>query len=198
MSGGQTSRAGTELRSAPTLETDRLILRLFRREDLEPWHAIVSDREVMRHFSGPSAPKEDTWRRMSAAVGSWTLRGFGGWAVIRKADDRLVGTVSLFNAWRDLEPQFGDEPEAGWIFAKEVHGQGIAGEAARAAFAWADANLNVPRIWAIIAPTNEPSFRLAERLGFERIGDTLYNGEPTAVLRRASPAAAAASATPSA
>ncbi len=174
----------TQLNSAPTLETERLVLRLFRREDLEQWHAIVSDREVMRHFSGPPAPKEDTWRRMSAAVGSWTLRGFGGWAVVRKADDRLVGTVGLFNAWRDLEPEFGDEPEAGWIFSTEVHGQGIASEACRAALAWADASFAPPTVWAIIAPTNAPSFNLAERLGFERVGDTLYNGEPTAVLKR--------------
>lgn len=184
MSRGQTSGEATELRSAPTLETERLILRLFRKEDLEPWHAIVSDPEVMRHFSGPPAPKEDTWRRMSAAVGSWTLRGFGGWAVVRRSDDRLIGTIGLFNAWRDLEPQFGDQPEAGWIFAKEVHGQGIAGEAARAALGWADGNLEPTPIWAIIAPGNEPSFRLAERLGFERHCETLYNDEPTAVLRR--------------
>ena len=53
--------------------------------------------------------------------------GFGGWAVVRKADDKLVGTVSLFNAWRALEPSFGEEPEMGWIFATEVHGQGMAG-----------------------------------------------------------------------
>ena len=171
--------------SAPTLETERLILRHYRKSDFRPQLAIVRDPEVMRHFSGLPMSAEECWRRMAASVGQWSLLGFGGWAVVRKSDDRQVGMVSLFNGWRDLEPVFGEEPEMGWIFATEVHGQGIALEACRAVLDWADENLQPTPIWAIIAPGNEPSFRLAERLGFERVGDTLYNGEPTAVLQRA-------------
>ena len=172
-----------EHRSAPTLETERLILRHYRKEDFRPHHAIVGDPEVMRHFAGTIGP-EECWRRLSASAGSWSLLGFGGWAVVRKSDDKLIGMVSLFNAWRDFEPEFGEDPEMGWIFSTEVHGQGIAGEACRAALDWADGALGPRTIWAIIAPTNEPSFRLAERLGFERVCETLYNGEPTAVLKR--------------
>ena len=170
--------------SAPTLETERLILRHYRKEDFRPWHAIVGDPEVMRHFGGKGMGEEECWRRMAAWTGMWNLVGFGGWAVVRKADERLVGTVSLFNAWRALEPIFGDVPEMGWIFSTEVHGQGIAGEACRAALEWADANLQPTPIWAIIAPANEPSLRLADRLGFERLGDSTYNDEPTIVLQR--------------
>ena len=38
-------------------------------------------------------------------------------------------------------------------------------------------------IWAIIAPENEPSLKLAAKLGFERLNETLYhksNGRPDA------------------
>lgn len=172
------------VREAPRIETERLVLRAWRKDDFHAHYAIVSDPEVMRHFSGPAMSREECWRRMSAAVGSWTLRGFGGWAVTRRPDEQLVGMVSLFNAWRDLEPEFGDEPEMGWIFATEVHGQGIASEACRAVLDWAEQSLDPTPVWAIIAPSNEPSFRLAERLGFERVGETLYADEPTAVLKR--------------
>ena len=72
----------------------------------------------------------------------------------------------------------------GWIFATETHGQGLAGEACRAVLDWAERNLDPTPIWAIIAPANEPSIRLAERLGFERLGETPYNSEPTLVLKR--------------
>ena len=174
-------------REAPLLETERLILRHYRKEDFPPHYAIVSDREVMKHFSGPTISKEDCWRRISASVGSWSLMGFGGWAVTLKSNSRLVGTIGLFNAWRALEPEFGEEPEMGWIFAKEVHGQGIAFEAAGAALGWADANLDPTPVWAIVAPENRPSLRLAERLGFEKLGDTLYNDEPNVVFRRPPP-----------
>ncbi|HVF37563.1 MAG TPA: GNAT family N-acetyltransferase [Sphingomicrobium sp.] len=171
-------------RSAPTLETERLLLRHYRKEDFRPHLAIVGDDEVMRFVGGKGISEEDCWRRLAAAVGMWDLMGFGGWAVVRKADNAIVGTVSLFNAWRALEPEFGEDPEMGWIFTREVHGQGIAGEACRAVLAWADSSLPPTPIWAIIAPENRPSLALAEKLRFERLSETLYHDEPTIVLQR--------------
>ena len=67
----------------------------------------------------------------------------------------------------------------GWIFADRSPRPGHAREAADAALDWAEANLEPTPIWAIIAPANHASFKLAERLGFERVGETLYNDEPT-------------------
>jgi RimJ/RimL family protein N-acetyltransferase len=179
-----TGVASHRFESAPTLETERLILREFCRSDLDAQHAIVGDEEVMRPVGIGGQSREDAWRRAAAAVGMWRLMGFGGWVVVRKSDDKQVGLVSLFTAWRDLQPTFGDQPEMGWIFATEVHGQGIAGEACRAALDWADGNLQPTPIWAIISPGNDPSLKLAERLGFERQAETPYQGEPIVVLRR--------------
>jgi RimJ/RimL family protein N-acetyltransferase len=172
------------IREAPRIVTERMVLRAWRKDDFAAYYAIVSDPQVMRHFSGPITSREESWRRVAASVGNWPLLGFGGWAVERRSDGRLVGMVSLFNAWRALEPEFGEEPEMGWIFSTEVHGQGIASETCRAVLDWAEASLAPTPIWAIIAPTNGPSFRLAEKLGFERVGETLYNDEPTVVLKR--------------
>ena len=160
------------------------MLRHYTKQDFAAHHAIVGDDEVMRQVGVPGLNREETWRRLAASVGMWNLMGFGGWAVVRKASDKIIGTVSLFNAWRALEPEFGEQPEMGWIFAKEVHGQGIAGEACRAALDWADAHLAPTPIWAIIDPNNDASFKLAERLGFERLDDSIYHDEPIAVLRR--------------
>ncbi len=173
------------IREAPRIETERLTLRPWRKDDFRPYHAILQQPEVHRHFGPQPMGAEECWRRMTAAVGGWQFNGFGTWAVEDKADRTLVGSVGLFTAWRDLEPEFGEDPEMGWIMATQTHGRGLAFEAGRAALEWAEANLAPTPIWAIIAPENEPSFRLAERLGFERLNETLYNNEPTAVLRRA-------------
>jgi RimJ/RimL family protein N-acetyltransferase len=171
-------------RSAPILETERLRLRGWRKEDREAYFEILQEPAVHYHFGPEPMGMEECWRRLMAASGGWQLNGFGGWAVERKADSKLLGTVALFTAWRDLEPEFGDRPEMGWIFATETHGQGLAGEACAAVLKWVEAALNPTPIWAIIAPANEPSMRLAARLGFERVGDTNYHDEPTVVLRR--------------
>ena len=171
------------IRSAPTIETGRLRLRGWTRADFRPWLAIMHHPEVHRHFGPDPIGLEECWRRLAASVGSWQLLGFGSWAVETK-DGTLIGNVGLFNAWRDLQPEFGDEPEMGWIFAAGVHGQGYATEACRAALDWAESNIDPTPVWAIIAPANQPSLNLAGKLGFEMLHETPYLDEPTAVLRR--------------
>src|SRR4028119_1680528 len=111
-------------REAPVLETSRLRLRGWRRDDFRPYHAILSEPAVHRYFGPEPMGAEECWRRMCAAVGNWTMNGFGGFAVERRSDGQLVGNVGLFTAQRDFEPHFGDAPEMGWIMATETHGTG--------------------------------------------------------------------------
>jgi RimJ/RimL family protein N-acetyltransferase len=171
-------------RSAPTLETERLRLRSWRKDDRQAYFDILQQPAVFRHFGPEPMGMEECWRRVMAAAGGWVLNGFGGWAVERKSDGKLIGMLALFTAWRGLQPEFGEEPEMGWIFATETHGQGMAGEACRAVLEWAEQNLKPTPIWAIIAPANEPSLRLADKLGFQPLHETPYHGEPTIVLKR--------------
>ena len=171
-------------RSAPTLETERLLLRPWEKSDRRKYFDILQEPAVYRHFGPEPMGMEECWRRLMAASGGWQLNGFGGWAVDRKSDGKLIGMTALFTAWRGLEPEFGDEPEMGWIFATETHGKGMASEACTAVLDWAEANLPPTPIWAIIAPANEPSLKLAGKLGFERLHETLYHKDPTVVLRR--------------
>jgi RimJ/RimL family protein N-acetyltransferase len=174
----------TAYREAPRIETERLVLRHWRKDDFRPYHEILCQPEVHRHFGPKPATAEDCWRRLLASVGNWQFNGFGTWAVDRKSDGKLIGNVGLFTAWRDIEPEFGEEPEMGWIMDTATHGQGMASEACRAVLDWAHANLAPTPLWAIIAPANESSMKLAERLGFERVTEVSYHDDPTVVLRR--------------
>jgi RimJ/RimL family protein N-acetyltransferase len=169
---------------APLIETERLLLRPWRKEDFRPYHALLQHPEVHRHFGPEPMGEEECWRRLLAAVGGWQFNGFGTWAAERKSDGKLVGSVGIFTAWRDLDPEFGEEPEMGWIFAAETHGKGMASEACRAVLDWTEANRPSTPVWAIIAPANEPSLKLAAKLGFERLHETLYHKDPTVVLKR--------------
>jgi RimJ/RimL family protein N-acetyltransferase len=172
------------IREAPRIETERLVLRQWRKDDFRPYHAILRHPDVHKHFGPNPMNAEEAWRRLTSFVGGWQFLGFGMWAVEERASGKLVGIVGLFNAWRELEPEFGEEPEMGWIMAAETHGKGIAFEACRAALEWAESNLSPTAIWAIISPANTPSIRLAEKLDFEQVQESAYHGEPTLVFKR--------------
>jgi RimJ/RimL family protein N-acetyltransferase len=174
-------------REAPRIETDRLILRPFDAQDLEPLAAIWSDENVVRYIGGQKLGREDTWRRSLAACGQWPYVGFGYWIVEAKADGSVIGQVGFADFKRDMEPSIEGSPELGYVFSPKVHGQGIASEACASALEWADASLNAASYPAIISPENEASIRLAERLGFKREPDAIYRGETIALFRRPRP-----------
>ena len=189
MSPDSSGRSGVEnrFRSAPHLETERLVLREFRRDDLDAHAATLGNRDVVRHLGGHAFDREDSWRRLTMAVGQWPLQGFGYWAVCRKTDGLLVGQVGFADFQRDMTPDISGAPEMGWIFDPVAQGQGIAGEACRAALKWIDETYAPPEIPAIIAIENAKSMRLAERLGFVREPDAVYRDELIALFRRTRP-----------
>ena len=184
------------VREAPRIETERLILREFRVGDLDEYAATLADEEVMRHMGGKPMIREDSWRRLLGGVGMWAMIGMGPWAVEQKSDGRMVGHCGFFQFHRDMQPPILGEPEMGWIFDRSVHGQGIASEACLAALDWAERALAAPSYPAIISLENAPSIRLAERLGFERLPDAVFRGEPIALFRRPGRLPAAAAAAP--
>lgn len=173
---------------APEIETGRLILREQSAADLDAACALWSDPAVYRFIGGKPRPREEVWRRILANAGTWSLLGFGSWAVQQKSDGACLGSVGLLDAQREIAPAFRPECiEAGWALSPVVHGRGLAGEAMRAVTAWADAALPDRPLVCMIAPENLPSIRLAGALGFREYARTTYGGEPTVLFERARP-----------
>ena len=52
------------------LETPRLLLRLPRAEDLDPWAELMADAEAAR-FIGGTAPRAMVWRSIMTMIGAW-------------------------------------------------------------------------------------------------------------------------------
>jgi len=170
--------------SAPTLETERLILREFRKEDLDAHAATLGNEDVMRHIGGKPVGREDSWRRLLMGVGMWSLIGMGPWAIELRSDGRMVGHCGFFQFNREMEPLILGEPEMGWILDPSAQGQWIAFEACAAALRWAESEIAADSYPAIIDLDNAPSMQLAQRLGFVRQADGIYRDAPIALFRR--------------
>jgi RimJ/RimL family protein N-acetyltransferase len=152
----------------PTLETKRLLLRPFRRSDLDAYAALNSDPEVLHYLGGGTEPwdRGRSWRHMAFLMGHWQLGGSGMWVLEHKETGELVGVVG-FSA-PDGWPGF----ELAWILARRWWGNGYATEGARAAMAYAFTVLGKARVISLIHPENLASIRVAERIG-ERLLDRI-------------------------
>jgi RimJ/RimL family protein N-acetyltransferase len=171
--------------AAPTVETGRLRLRGYRREDFPALAAMWSDPLVMRHVLRRPSTEEESWARLLRYAGLWPMLGYGYWAVEERSTGRFVGDVGFADFRRDMTPAFGDAPEAGWVLAAWAHGKGFATEAVRAAHAWSDAHLGrAGHTVCMIALENAPSIALAIKCGYVEYGRGTYKGNEDRLFRR--------------
>ncbi|HMI40195.1 MAG TPA: GNAT family N-acetyltransferase [Sphingomicrobium sp.] len=149
----------------PILETDRLLLRPPKAEDLDGWAEMMADEEAAR-FLGGAQPREVAWRGLASMAGSWALMGFGMFSVVEKASNKWVGRLG---PW---QPEGWPGTEVGWGLHRSAWGKGYATEGSVAAIDWAFDNLGWDEVIHCIDKDNLGSIRVAERLGSIRRGQT--------------------------
>ena len=141
----------------PEIRTERLILRAPRLDDAEPYMSIMmSDRAT--YMGGPFS-RQMAWFDFCAEIASWQLRGYGPFSMEEAATGDFVGMSILHHAMGD------PEPELGWMLTDGNEGKGYAAEAAIATRDYAFDTLGWDSIVSYIAPGNDRSVALAERLG---------------------------------
>ena len=143
-----------------TIETERLILRPFREDDLDGYLALVNHPDAMRAM-GDAEPRtrEQGWRTLALYMGHWQMRGYGPFAVEERASGAFVGRIGPWfpPGWPGLELI--------WAVDRAHWGRGIAPEAARAARDFVFRTLDPPELISLVEPGNLPSRRVAEKLG---------------------------------
>ena len=151
------------------LETDRLILRRFTRDDFDDLVELDSDPEVVRFITG-GTPEFD-----EAMLNAWLAEylsspGYGTFAAIEKPNGAFVG-------WFHLRPEAGheDEPELGYRLRRDAWGRGLASEGSRALILKAFTDLGATRVWAAAMAVNTASRRVMEKAGLRYV--RLYHAE---------------------
>lgn len=147
--------------------TERLLLTVPSTRDADAYFAIHGDPATNRH--NPAGPMVDpkaalavleVWNR------HWREEGFGYWTVRDPATGRVLGFGGIRPALRDE-----DFINLYYRFRPEAWGHGYATEVGRAALALAAKVSPGTQVAALIRPRNEPSIRVAERLGMHFVGE---------------------------
>lgn len=144
-----------------SLETERLIIREWRDDDLDEFHAINSDPKV-RETLGPIMTRDQVADLILRMQDLQAKNGYCFWALETKADERLIGWCGMIRGAHDVP--VADKLEIGWRLASDTWGNGYVTEAAKACIAWAANQFPDEDVWAITSETNLRSRAVMERL----------------------------------
>jgi RimJ/RimL family protein N-acetyltransferase len=157
------STSGARALTLP-IATERLVLRAYREDDLEPTLAYYSLPEVARYIPFEPWTHEDAVEQLGRRLRRTGIdadeRGLG--LVVEHAG-QVIGDVALWCA-----DDTGRRGEMGWAFRPDVAGRGFATEAVRALVDVAFGHYGMQRVLAQLDARNAASARLCERVGMSR------------------------------
>lgn len=146
-------------------QTERLLLRTWRADDLEPFAAMSADDEVMRYFP-MRHDRAETEAHIRLITRNLEHYGFGWWAVEVPGVFDFAGFTGLFmpRFHAHFTPCF----EIGWRLRRDAWGQGFATEAAEACLDFAFERLGLNEVVSMAVAANRRSRAVMERLGMTR------------------------------
>ena len=144
------------------IQTERLTLRPWCQEDLEPFAALNADSRVMECFPSVLSRQESEqmMKRMQAKIEE---QGWGLWAVSIPGVSNFIGFIGLsepsFNA------HFTPTVEVGWRLAYDFWEKGYATEGALKALEYGFETLNLKEIVSFTTTQNHRSIKVMKKIG---------------------------------
>lgn len=147
------------------IETERLHLRPWRDEDLEPFARLCADPRVMEFF--PATLTRGESDAFAARIRAhFAERGYGLWAAELPGIAPFIGFIGL--QWATFPAPFTPALEVGFRLAAEHWGRGYATEGGRAAVRFALERAAVDEVVSFTAAVNLRSQRVIEKIGLVR------------------------------
>ena len=146
------------------LETKRLILRKWNKEDIEPFMKINQDPKVIEYLLGPMDLTQAE-NFINGANEFIDKHGFGLFAACLKDRGELIGFIGLNIP--NFEADFTPCVEVGWRLGSQYWGNGYAPEGAKACLEYGFKELKLDKILSWTAEGNKKSIRVMEKLGMK-------------------------------
>ena len=159
--------------------TPRLVLRELEIGDFEGIHAYSSDPQVVRHLPfGPNTP-EQTRDFIECAIADSDHKNRRDFIMaVQLIDGKVIGSCGL-NVHK--EPVNAHKASIGYVLASEYWNRGYATESCNALCEFAFKGLQLHKVYSKVAPDNQASIKVLEKLGFRREGllrhDAIVRGE---------------------
>lgn len=150
------------------IETERLVLRDWRKEDLPVFIQLNQDPAVMEYFLKPLTEKE-TFAFYDRIREEFEEYGYGLYAVEMKESRAFIGYIGLHRAI--FEADFTPCWEIGWRLQQSAWGNGYATEGAWACLQDAFSRLKLAEIYSFTSRLNLRSQRVMQKTGMQKVGE---------------------------
>lgn len=146
----------------PVLETERLILRNYTRDDAEAVFSYRSNIDAMKHISRPVQRNLDEAKEMIEKVNAMVDSNEGiGWVIMLKGSNQVIGGVSFHRIKKEHY-----RAEMGYMIHPHYWRQGIVSEAVKALLDYGFKQLKFHSVEAFIDPDNIASQKVLEKFNF--------------------------------
>ena len=158
-----------------TIETDNLILRATKEEDLKPIWEILCNIEVSKYYLvgkfnfNWEEEKEWQYKKLAKANNNDTFI----WSVILKSENKCIGQVSCQQSHDEKGNVNPDSiRDVGWVLDINYHSMGLGSELAKAMINYMFNEVGIDKIETSAAIINPASWKIMEKLGFRRLEKT--------------------------
>ena len=150
------------------IETERLYLREFVKNDYSDLCEILQDIDVMYAFEHAFSKEEvENWYNKN--IDRYKKDGFGLWAVINKNTNDFIGQCGLTLQHINEKEYL----EIGYLFKKKNWHKGYATEAALGCKKYGFETLNADKLFSLIKENNIASQNVAKRIGMVKIDEIM-------------------------
>lgn len=143
-------------------ETERFLVRELLLSDLEPFHEMHSNLNVMRYVRGVAMTREENEKELPELIQKYATPNNDFWiyAIERKADGVFVGTMALV---KDDE-----DDELGYRFLEKYWGLGYGLEICEGLVEYASL-IGLPKLVGYVADVNIASAKILQKCNFKEI-----------------------------
>jgi [ribosomal protein S5]-alanine N-acetyltransferase len=156
------------------LRTERLTLEPLARRHAEAVVDLFADPALSAYLAADFSQRDQAEAMVQRRLAYDGPPELGHWVFVQPGE--VNGEVIGIGSLRPSTSLPGDLPEISWYLSSRYTGRGLATEAVRTMLRHALIELRLTSVWALVHEHNEPSLRLARRLGFLQVGTGVHWG----------------------
>ena len=156
-----------------TLETERLMLRLWQESDLSDFYEYASVPGVGEMAGWPHHTNID----VSRGILKKFIDGGNEYALVLKSENKVIGSLGIFDRAPVESYKAGVQREIGYVLSRAYWGMGLMPEAVQEVIRYAFEELGVDALWCGHFLENDQSRRVVEKSGFKFYCDSKFEAK---------------------